>query len=214
MTSICRPTLTNIESTSSPTLAGAMSPGIGRARPSRRPSPPRRVPDSPTYSPARWAMCSPPQQPGSTRAAPSASLPHRSSVPCLTATASPAAVVNSTGDDGDMTPGDGICDTGSLAVDASPECTLRAAIGEANASASVDTIEFAIPVADPGHAAGVWTIGPASAAAPDHQRRHDRRFDPAGIQLDAGGGGWTVPGPEPQTVSASTPLSRCGHWRS
>ena len=40
--------------------------------------------------------------------------------------------VNSVGDAGDINPGDGICDTGNI-VNGQPECTLRAAIEEANA---------------------------------------------------------------------------------
>ncbi len=59
--------------------------------------------------------------------------------------------VDSTGDLGDDTPGDGVCDDGS------GSCTFRAAIEEANAEASEDTIEFDIP------GAGPHTIQPASA---------------------------------------------------
>jgi len=64
--------------------------------------------------------------------------------------------VNSTGDDGDLTPGNGECYTG---VDVAVEvkgCTLRAAIQEANASSSADTINFDIPTT------GVATITPTS----------------------------------------------------
>src|SRR5579871_786959 len=43
-------------------------------------------------------------------------------------------VVNSTRDKADQSPGDGVCYTGSLNPDGSKECTLRAAIQEANAS--------------------------------------------------------------------------------
>ncbi len=71
------------------------------------------------------------------------------------------ATVNSTGDASDATPGDGDCNTGGD-VSGEPECTLRAAIEEANASPVVDTIEFAIPTSDAGHSAGVWTISPTS----------------------------------------------------
>ncbi|MEM9613336.1 MAG: CSLREA domain-containing protein [Actinomycetota bacterium] len=46
--------------------------------------------------------------------------------------------VNSTGDDGDSSPGDGVCRTGGGV------CTLRAAVEEANASAGPDTINFGI----------------------------------------------------------------------
>ncbi|MBK9051743.1 MAG: CSLREA domain-containing protein [Chloroflexi bacterium] len=59
--------------------------------------------------------------------------------------------VNSTGDLGDATPGDGICSTEGL------DCTLRAAIEEANALFGADAISFNIP------GAGVHTISPTSA---------------------------------------------------
>ena len=73
--------------------------------------------------------------------------------------------MNSTGDAPDTTPGDGFCDTGALNATGDPECTLRAAIEEANASAVIDTITFAIPAADPGYVAvgAYWSIQPASA---------------------------------------------------
>jgi CSLREA domain-containing protein len=51
---------------------------------------------------------------------------------------SAAQVVNSTGDDPDIAPGDGSCKT------AGGVCTLRAAIEEANAFPGADTIEFAL----------------------------------------------------------------------
>ena len=59
--------------------------------------------------------------------------------------------------------GDDVCNTGGTNSDGRAECTLRAAIEEANASATVDTIEFAIPVTDAGYVAGPpthWTIEP------------------------------------------------------
>ena len=73
--------------------------------------------------------------------------------------------VNSTGDADDTTPGDGACDTGGTNADGRPECTLRAAITEANAAAGVDHIAFAIPTTDPGHSGGVFTVAPASPLA-------------------------------------------------
>ncbi len=76
---------------------------------------------------------------------------------------SPGAIVNDAGDGGDLTPGDGLCDTGALNVAGDPACTLRAAIEETNASAVLDTILFAIPVADAGHDTGTWRIRPATA---------------------------------------------------
>ena len=58
--------------------------------------------------------------------------------------------VNSTGDAQDVNNGEGICAT------VSEECTLRAAIEEANANKGKDTINFAIP------GAGPHTISPGS----------------------------------------------------
>jgi len=52
--------------------------------------------------------------------------------------------VNSTGDAADLTPGDAICATGGL-VAGEPECTLRAALQEANAATGRNMIQFAIP---------------------------------------------------------------------
>jgi CSLREA domain-containing protein len=70
--------------------------------------------------------------------------------------------VNSTGDGADANPGDGVCDTAA----AGTECTLRAAIGQANNTSTnrgPDTINFNIPVSDPNrNAAGVFTITPHS----------------------------------------------------
>ena len=73
-------------------------------------------------------------------------------------------VVNSTGDAGDATPGDGACDTGGTNSQGATECTLRAAIDEANALAGVDTIDFNIPTTEPGYAASPlsYTISPAT----------------------------------------------------
>jgi len=53
-------------------------------------------------------------------------------------------VINSTGDLGDTTPGDGICSTGGT-VGAQMECTLRAAIEETNALTGEETVLFDIP---------------------------------------------------------------------
>lgn len=60
--------------------------------------------------------------------------------------------VNSTGDAGDANPGDEICETASIG-----ECTLRAAIQEANATVGADAVYFNIP------GVGVQTITPGSA---------------------------------------------------
>ena len=69
-----------------------------------------------------------------------------------------ATIVNSTGGTADASPGDNVCDTGGTNAEGSPECTLRAAIAEANASSVVDTIHFDIPISDGGHSGGIWTI--------------------------------------------------------
>jgi CSLREA domain-containing protein len=61
-----------------------------------------------------------------------------------------AFTVNSTGDQSDLTPGDGLCLT------ANGDCTLRAAIEEANALAGADTIAFNLGTGTP-------SITPASA---------------------------------------------------
>ena len=71
-------------------------------------------------------------------------------------------IVNSTGDAADAHPGNGVCDTGGDNTATEDECTLRAAIDEANATADIDTIEFAMPATEPGHGGGVWTIAPAT----------------------------------------------------
>ena len=70
-------------------------------------------------------------------------------------------LVNSTGDDVDAVIGDGVCDTGNLNSEGLPECTLRAAIAEANAVAGATTISFDIPTSDAGYSApDGWTIEP------------------------------------------------------
>ena len=69
--------------------------------------------------------------------------------------------INSTGDAGDDNPGNGSCFTGVLipgsGVGLELECTLRAAMEEANATTTPDTISFNIP------GAGPHTISPATA---------------------------------------------------
>ncbi len=66
----------------------------------------------------------------------------------LYAATAPAATfsVNSDSDTGDNMPGDGTCFTGLFIVEVGAECTLRAAIEEANALAGADTIEFAATI--------------------------------------------------------------------
>ncbi|MDP9476674.1 MAG: hypothetical protein M3R38_13485 [Actinomycetota bacterium] len=62
--------------------------------------------------------------------------------------------VNSMADLGDKSSADGLCDTGRFVLGAGPECTLRAAIQQANAASGADTINFGIP------GTGVKTIAP------------------------------------------------------
>jgi CSLREA domain-containing protein len=64
-------------------------------------------------------------------------------------------VVNSIGDDGDAAPA-GVCNTDPFQEGTEPECTLRAAIQEANATSEADTIEFSIGLG------GVQTISPTT----------------------------------------------------
>ncbi|MFK7980476.1 MAG: carbohydrate binding domain-containing protein, partial [Saprospiraceae bacterium] len=64
--------------------------------------------------------------------------------------------VNSTGDEGDTNPGDGKCMTVNC------DCTLRAAIEEANALAGKDTICYDIPVPGMDYDGTKWTITPMS----------------------------------------------------
>ncbi|MCP5030120.1 MAG: hypothetical protein GY929_27945, partial [Actinomycetia bacterium] len=75
-----------------------------------------------------------------------------------------SVAVNSTGDSADATPGDNMCDTGGTNSEGDPECTLRAALEEANASADITGIDFDIPTSDPGYSAGPvsWTTQPSS----------------------------------------------------
>lgn len=73
------------------------------------------------------------------------------------------AVVNDGGDEPDLTPGDGVCDTGLPNAEAAPACTLRAALQEVEATTAVDTVEFAVPAADPAVDGGVLTVTPATS---------------------------------------------------
>jgi len=73
-----------------------------------------------------------------------------------------AFTVNSTEDADDVNAGDGICDTDS--VTAGSQCTLRAALKEANSIAGDYSINFSIPNTDPGFdpATGRHTINLSS----------------------------------------------------
>ena len=74
-------------------------------------------------------------------------------------------VVNSTTDAPDLVPGDGACDTGALNSQANIECSLRAAIQEADFTPASDNIDFNIPVTEAGYSAAPlsYTIQPGSA---------------------------------------------------
>ena len=87
--------------------------------------------------------------------------------------ASTTFTVNSTGDDGDQSPLDNVCD----ASQEGGECTLRAAIQQANATSGADTINFNIP------GTGVQTIHVnchgLRGAARDNGASNDKRLHPA-----------------------------------
>ena len=77
-------------------------------------------------------------------------------LPSAAQTPPPTFVVNATADAPDAAANPEVCDTGAL-VGTEPECTLRAAIQEANASPGANTILFDIP------GDGPHTIQPATA---------------------------------------------------
>jgi hypothetical protein len=86
--------------------------------------------------------------------------------PGLTNPASAATlIVNSTGDASDVTPGDGICDTGSTNSESNTECTLRAAIEKANTLAGTDSVAFSIRITEAGYRASPlsYTLSPTSS---------------------------------------------------
>ncbi len=68
-------------------------------------------------------------------------------------------VVNSTGDAQDTNPWDGVCTTGATIENGDPECTLRAALQEANHNENTSTIIFDIPTVG----GGIPMIMPSSA---------------------------------------------------
>src|SRR3954462_7806746 len=69
-------------------------------------------------------------------------------------------IVNTTGDAGDANTADNKCD--SDAAKPGLQCTLRAAIEQANAKAGPDVISFSIPASDCNASSKVCTITPAS----------------------------------------------------
>src|SRR5262245_49291434 len=70
--------------------------------------------------------------------------------------------VNLTADVGDATAVDGLCDSDLTTL--GDQCTLRAAIEQANSTAGTDSVEFNIPTTDPGFSSttGTWRISPSS----------------------------------------------------
>jgi CSLREA domain-containing protein len=77
------------------------------------------------------------------------------------AVSAPAATftVNSTGDESDPVPSDGVCGTVSIdRTHSGGPCTLRAAIQSANATAAADAIQFSLGANGPGCVDGVCTI--------------------------------------------------------
>ncbi len=73
-------------------------------------------------------------------------------------------VVNSSGNAGDATAGNGVCSTGSTNSQGDPACTLRAAIQEANALAGFDVIFFDLPQTESGYGSSPerFTLQPTS----------------------------------------------------
>ena len=79
--------------------------------------------------------------------------------PDLPASTGTLFVVNSTRDEDDAATGNGVCET----APGNGQCTLRAAIEEANTVVGAESIIFTIPLSDPGCTAGVCTINLGSA---------------------------------------------------
>ncbi|MGB5757987.1 MAG: CSLREA domain-containing protein, partial [Acidimicrobiales bacterium] len=78
-------------------------------------------------------------------------------------------VVNSTADNSDANPGDGACDTGGTNSEGDPRCTLRAAIQEANASTTINRIDFDIPATEAGYEPSplAFRIQPSGSVLPN-----------------------------------------------
>ncbi|MDH3498808.1 MAG: Ig-like domain-containing protein, partial [Acidimicrobiia bacterium] len=103
---------------------------------------------------------------GTRTATPSATQKSIAQLIALTPAPPWETIVNATGDSSDASVGDGVCDTGGLNSQSNPECTLRAAIEEANALAGTSTIAFNMPVTEPGHSGGIWTLTPGAGLPP------------------------------------------------
>ncbi len=105
-----------------------------------------------------------------------APLPSNLADSTIAVAAAQVFTVNSTGDQNDSNPGDGVCRTSS------GTCTLRAAIREANSNIGHDRIEFNIA------GSGPHTIRPSS--------QYPLLVDPSGITID----GYTQPGSSVNTL--------------
>src|SRR5262249_45404043 len=89
-------------------------------------------------------------------------------------------IVNTTNDAVDVNPGDGLCDTDINTP--GQQCSLRAAIAEANASPGDDAIRFELPPSDPGcHLITGQCVIPFSTALPDISTNIE--FDGPGAKL-------------------------------
>ena len=91
--------------------------------------------------------------------------------------------VNATGDAEDATVGDGVCATGATTPGGAAECTLRAALNEANHSAECDTIRFD---AVPRNASGMARFVPTTPLAASHPVVLDGTTAPRGSVVEKG----------------------------
>ena len=91
--------------------------------------------------------------------------------------------VNATGDAGDANVGDGACATGTTTPGGAPECTLRAALDEANNSAECDTLRFDTV---PRNASGMARFVPATPLAATHRVVLDGTTAPRGSVVEKG----------------------------
>ena len=91
--------------------------------------------------------------------------------------------VNATGDAGDANVGDGVCATGATTPGGAAECTLRAALDEANNSAACDTLRFDTV---PRNASGMARFVPATPLAATHPVVLDGTTAPRGSVVEKG----------------------------
>lgn len=153
------------------------------------------------YLLGKYGICTPAANPSATPTATATITPTPTATPL--STSNPAVVVNIVGDAPDADLADGICETTIPG-----ECSLRAAIQQANAAAGADAILFNIP------GGGPHTIAPASAlpnitgpvsidgtSEPDYAGAPVIVLDGSaaglaadGLRLDAGSSGSTIRG--------------------